>query len=37
MWKKSPAQTRFRNSFLAVVVSLLLVIAGISGLPQGWS
>ncbi|NUM45569.1 MAG: hypothetical protein HUU38_12765 [Anaerolineales bacterium] len=36
-WKKADDKTRFRNSFLAVSVAMLLIFAGVATLPGGWS
>lgn len=36
-WKKADDKTRFRNSFLAVLVAMLLIFAGVATLPGGWS
>ncbi len=36
-WKNADDKTRFRNSLLAIIISLALVFAGVAGLPGGWS
>ncbi len=36
-WKNAESQIRFRNTLFSVVVSILLVIAGLSVLPGGLS
>jgi hypothetical protein len=36
-WASAPDRQRFRNNFLAVVVSLLLIYIGVALLPGGWS
>ncbi|GAB4581159.1 MAG: hypothetical protein Fur0022_39060 [Anaerolineales bacterium] len=36
-WKKAADTVRFRNSFLAIFVAMLLVFAGVARLPGGWS
>lgn len=35
-WKNAPIPERARNTFLAVLVSLILVYVGVMRLPQGW-
>ena len=35
-WRNAPAARRARNNLIAVVVSLALVLAGISALPVPW-
>lgn len=35
-WRGAADNVRFRNNLIAIVVSLLLVVAGIFVLPQGW-
>lgn len=36
-WKEASDKIRFRNSFLAVVGTLLLIVAGVALLPGGWT
>lgn len=36
-WKDASGAIRFRNSFLVVVVTLVLVYAGVAILPGGWT
>lgn len=36
-WKNAADSTRFRNSLLAIVVSLVLVYIGVATLPGGWN
>lgn len=36
-WKKADDQTRFRNFLLLILLSLVLVWAGVARLPGGWS
>lgn len=36
-WKKSPDKIRFRNSFLVVLVTAVLIFAGVASLPNGWA
>jgi hypothetical protein len=36
-WKNAGDSTRFRNSLIAIVVSLVLVYIGVATLPGGWS
>jgi hypothetical protein len=36
-WKSAPAPIRHRNALLGILVSLLLVVAGVAVLPGGWS
>ena len=36
-WKSAADATRFRNSLLAIVVSLVLVYIGVATLPGGWN
>ena len=36
-WKNAADATRFRNSLLAIVVSLVLVYIGVATLPGGWN
>ncbi len=36
-WKEAPAEIRFRNTLLAILISLILVILGVFVLPGGWS
>lgn len=35
-WRDKEAKIKFRNNFLAILVGLFLIIAGVSFLPQGW-
>ncbi len=35
-WRDKPDKIRFRNNFLAILIGLLLIIAGVAVLPQGW-
>jgi uncharacterized membrane protein YphA (DoxX/SURF4 family) len=36
IWRDKADKVKFRNNFLAILVGMLLIIAGISVLPQGW-
>lgn len=36
MWRDKADTVKFRNNFLAILVGLLLIIAGVAILPQGW-
>jgi multisubunit Na+/H+ antiporter MnhB subunit len=36
-WKTAPDAVRYRNDLIAIVVSIVLVIAGVLALPQGWT
>lgn len=36
-WKAAPGPVRARNTALMITVSILLIVAGIMRLPQGWS
>ncbi|MBI4770255.1 MAG: hypothetical protein HY784_07570 [Chloroflexi bacterium] len=36
-WRGAPDKLRYRNTLLAVLGSLALVLIGVSTLPQGWS
>jgi hypothetical protein len=36
LWRDKDGPVVFRNNFLAIVVGLLLIIAGVMVLPQGW-
>lgn len=36
-WKRAPGPVRARNTLIVFVISLILVAAGISRLPQGWT
>jgi hypothetical protein len=36
-WKSAPGPVRHRNALLAILVSLLLDIAGVAVLPGGWA
>ncbi len=36
LWRDKPDKVKFRNNFLAILVGILLIIAGVAVLPQGW-
>ncbi|MFN2222631.1 MAG: hypothetical protein ACK2UH_08775 [Candidatus Promineifilaceae bacterium] len=36
VWRDKPDRVRYRNNFLAILIGLLLIIAGVAILPQGW-
>jgi uncharacterized membrane protein YphA (DoxX/SURF4 family) len=36
MWRDKVDTVKFRNNFLAILIGLLLIIAGVAILPQGW-
>jgi hypothetical protein len=36
-WQNAPDKIRFRNSFLAVLVTAVLIFAGVAVLPGGWT
>jgi hypothetical protein len=36
LWRNKPDRVKFRNNFLAILIGLLLIIAGVAVLPQGW-
>ena len=36
LWRRSPDRIRFRNTLLAIVASVVVIIIGVSSLPQGW-
>lgn len=36
LWRDKPDKVKFRNNFLAILVGMLLIVAGIFVLPQGW-
>jgi len=36
LWREKPDQVKFRNNFLAILIGMLLIIAGVFILPQGW-
>ncbi len=36
-WKGSPDKTRFRNSFFVILVTAVLIFAGVASLPGGWT
>jgi hypothetical protein len=36
LWRDREDPVKFRNNFLAIVVGLLLIVAGVFVLPQGW-
>jgi uncharacterized membrane protein YphA (DoxX/SURF4 family) len=35
-WRDKEDKVRFRNNFLAILVGILFIIAGVTVLPQGW-
>jgi uncharacterized membrane protein YphA (DoxX/SURF4 family) len=35
-WREAPDAIRFRNNFLVILAAILLIIAGVLVLPQGW-
>ena len=35
-WRDKEDKVKFRNNFLAILVGILLIIAGVTVLPQGW-
>lgn len=37
IWRDKPDPVRFRNNFFAIVLGLLLIFAGVSLLPNGWT
>ena len=37
LWRDKEDKVKFRNNFLAIVVGLLLIFAGVSVLPGGWA
>ena len=37
IWRDKPDPVRFRNSFFAIVLGLLLIFTGVSLLPKGWT
>lgn len=37
IWRDKADPTKFRNNFFAIVLGLLLIFAGVSLLPKGWS
>ena len=36
LWRDKPDKVKFRNNFFAILVGMLLIIAGVFVLPQGW-
>jgi hypothetical protein len=36
-WKNAPDKIRFRNSFLVVLVTAVLIFGGVASLPGGWT
>lgn len=36
-WKNAPDKVRFRNSFVVVLLTAVLIFAGVAVLPGGWS
>ncbi|MBK8431599.1 MAG: hypothetical protein IPL28_10060 [Chloroflexi bacterium] len=36
-WRKSGDTLRFRNTFLTILISLLIIFAGVAALPGGWT
>ncbi|MCP4428879.1 MAG: hypothetical protein GY803_30720 [Chloroflexi bacterium] len=36
-WKNAPDKIRFRNSFVVVLVTAVLIFAGVASLPSGWT
>jgi heme A synthase len=36
VWRDKPDKVKFRNNFFAILVGMLLIIAGVFVLPQGW-
>lgn len=36
LWRNKPDKVKFRNNLLAILVGILLIIAGVAILPQGW-
>lgn len=36
-WRDAPDPIRFRNNFLVILAAMLLIIAGVFVLPQGWT
>ena len=37
IWRDKPDPVKFRNNFFAITLGLLLIFAGVSLLPLGWS
>ena len=35
-WRDKEDKVKYRNNFLAILVGMMLIIAGVSVLPQGW-
>ena len=35
-WRDKEDKVKFRNNFLAILIGMLLIIAGVTVLPQGW-
>ncbi len=36
LWRDKADKVKFRNNFLAILIGMLLIIAGVAVLPQGW-
>ena len=36
LWRDKADKVKFRNNFLAILIGILLIIAGVAVLPQGW-
>jgi hypothetical protein len=36
LWRDKEDPIKFRNNFLAIAIGLLLIVAGVFVLPQGW-
>jgi hypothetical protein len=36
LWRGKPDKVKFRNNLLAILAGILLIIAGVAILPQGW-
>jgi hypothetical protein len=36
LWRDKPDKVKFRNNFLAILIGILVIIAGVAILPQGW-
>ena len=36
LWRDKADKVKFRNNFLAILIGMLLIIAGVTVLPQGW-
>jgi hypothetical protein len=37
IWRDKPDSIKFRNNFMVIVLGLLLIFAGVSLLPKGWT